>query len=568
MSDATRDRKLEPLDPQPMVDWYSPGQLIHTGAMSLIAAIFGQQMDRRIIEALGTQADVFDCTRNSEGENLTEITIDYVADTGDGWNSTYAVAYWATRDLSLGGSKVPRGDILVFGGDEVYPTASRLEYARRLVAPYETALAYTDPPHPRVFAIPGNHDWYDNLVAFSRLFLNRRWFAGWQVPQERSYFVLQLPHGWWLVGTDIQLGQDIDFDQVEYFRKAAEKMGSGDRVVLCNAVPSWIYNGELSQAAGAQTASPEMIDQNLDFVTQAIFGGRVWVHLAGDLHHYRRHADKDGRQKITAGGGGAFLHPTHSMSELPLEGGFEPKASFPARNVSHCLTWHNLGFMLHHPGFGALLGTLYVLTAWSAMADLGVFGIREWPDALYLAVTAAFRSPVALFWGLALLAGTIFFTEARSALHRFCAGTVHGLAHLASAFGLGWGAGHLAHHYGFAYPGLRHLLLSGGVMFVGGWILGSLLFSFYLIISLNVFGRHRNEAFSSLSAEDWKSFLRLHIDQRGGLTIYPVGLRRVPRRWKQSGEDRRTARMAPDDPNATAPELIEDPIIIPPRGST
>ena len=75
---------------------------------------------------------------------------------------------------------------------------------------------------------------------------------------------------------------------------------------------------------------------------------------------------------------------------------------------------------------------------------------------------------------------------------------------------------------------------------------------------------HANEAFSSLRVADWKSFLRLHIDPRGGLTLYPIGLRRVPRRWRATGEGA-TLRVEPDDPRATAPELIETPITIPPR---
>ncbi len=38
----------------------------------------------------------------------------------------------------------------------------------------------------------------------------------------------------------------------------------------------------------------------------------------------------------------------------------------------------------------------------------------------------------------------------------------------------------------------------------------------YLLLSLNLFGRHGNEAFSSLGVEDWKNFLRLHINEKGG----------------------------------------------------
>jgi hypothetical protein len=74
----------------------------------------------------------------------------------------------------------------------------------------------------------------------------------------------------------------------------------------------------------------------------------------------------------------------------------------------------------------------------------------------------------------------------------------------------------------------------------------------YLLISLNVFRRHSDEAFSALAIEDWKNFLRLRVTANG-LTIYPVGIDRVPRKWKQVDDN-----IVPDDDMATAPRIIED----------
>ena len=38
--------------------------------------------------------------------------------------------------------------------------------------------------------------------------------------------------------------------------------------------------------------------------------------LAGDIHHYNRYAsDENGRQRITSGGGAAFLYPTNHLAE-------------------------------------------------------------------------------------------------------------------------------------------------------------------------------------------------------------------------------------------------------------
>src|SRR5262245_43816424 len=84
--------------------------------------------------------------------------------------------------------------------------------------------------------------------------------------------------------------------------------------------------------------------------------------------------------------------------------------------------------------------------------------------------------------------------------------------------------------------------------------------SAYLFVSLNMFGRHSNEAFSSLACEDYKNFLRLKIEPGGRLTIFPIGIRKVARHWEDSPQG--TGELVPDDKRATKPELIEEPIHI------
>jgi hypothetical protein len=106
------------------------------------------------------------------------------------------------------------------------------------------------------------------------------------------------------------------------------------------------------------------------------------------------------------------------------------------------------------------------------------------------------------------------------------------------------------------------LLSAGLLIIIAGWIAGSVIMGIYLLVSLNVFKRHSNEAFSSLRIEDWKNFLRMRINERGDLTIFPVGIRRVPRRWKERAPDQRGPKFVSDDPAATAPELIEVPVVV------
>lgn len=85
----------------------------------------------------------------------------------------------------------------------------------------------------------------------------------------------------------------------------------------------------------------------------------------------------------------------------------------------------------------------------------------------------------------------------------------------------------------------------------------------YLLISLNVFGRHSNEAFSALRIEDYKNFLRLHIGKDGSLTLFPIGIERVPRRWKATNSTSPyDPQLGPDDPASTSPHLIEPPVVV------
>ena len=56
-----------------------------------------------------------------------------------------------------------------------------------------------------------------------------------------------------------------------------------------------------------------------------------------------------------------------------------------------------------------------------------------------------------------------------------------------------------------------------------------------------------------------KHFLRLHVDRAGQLTIWPIKIHRVPRRWRDRGAaDATMSRVVPDEPMPVA--LIEPPI--------
>ena len=594
-----------------MVGWYDPRQLAKTGIEVAVSTIFGRHSDHRLVEAMaaGDNTQIFfdySVRYTDDGREVKpdpnqkrdSIWIDYVGDVGDGWNSTYAVAY----NLALDGITFPnptnaaqpyktvRGEILVFGGDEVYPTASREEYDQRLVAPYETAMRYSEAPSPHVYAIPGNHDWYDSLVAFTRLFTARPWFAGWRTRQSRSYFALKLPHSWWLLGTDLQLGSDIDKPQMEYFQKLATHMDRDARIILCHAEPHWIraaqYGGE----------DPNYSESNLKLLEKRL-GKSVAVFIAGDLHHYRRHESEDkSTQKITAGGGGAFLHPTHcgrfgkSLDVLVEKGlqeevrKFNLQGCFPSTKDSVNLTWRNLLFPFFWAmrnaswSFGLLIAALYLLLTLPIIAsidDLVLQGEDRFSQITFSATQSLLYSQLSMTLVLATIFGFVFFTETHSNRFRVLMGGLHGILHVLAAYFIAVllvflvADQTIAEHWTLKIPWFGdhqfsldlRLILAGVLIYIVSFLAGSFIMGVYLLVSLNVFGRHSNEAFSSLAVEDWKNFVRLHINEQGDLTIYPIGIRRVPRKWrKRAAETGPELEPDPADHRATAAELIEPPI--------
>jgi 3',5'-cyclic AMP phosphodiesterase CpdA len=581
----------------PMVGWFDPGQLIHTGFRALTSAIVGEQSDRRIVQALAARgAEVYDYSVVTDDAGRVtprdELWIDYLADTGDGFNPTYACAYLLAQPVlsvcapDASTHRLPRADVLVLGGDQVYPAPSREAYQQRLVEPFEAASAGMrgDPPAD-VFAVPGNHDWYDGLSAFLRLFCSEvggRRFGGWRTRQTRSYFAIKLPGRWWLLGADSQLHGDLDVPQIEYFETIAERqMARGDRVVLCLSTPVWVHAHKYRQMG-------EVLDEtDLIYLRERVFAPRgieLKVYLSGDLHHYRRHEEVDPAdpgapiQKITAGGGGAFLHPTHDEDTSLLEETvgdqvpgarvrrFGLRAAYPSVRRSWWLSFRNLAFGWINPGFGIVPALLYFTTAWLVASATGFQRPSGPLEALSLTASAFAIEPGLTLWVGAVLAAFVSFNKTRSVAYRWLGGLAHAAVHWVCVFHIGWGAIALV-QWVMPGAGFVQFLAAGALVFAAGWAIGSIVMGLYLLVSLNVFGRHSEEAFSALRIQDFKNFLRIHVAGDGTLTIHPVGIGRVPRRWRAAEETSAAAPSAlvPDGPLEMA--LIEPPIVVQPLAS-
>jgi len=303
-----------------------------------------------------------------------DLVIDFVADTGDDVSVSRAVAelIFATYEVDAGDGQVetlPRGDILLFGGDTAYPVANELEIHNRVIVPFNRVLRSLDgQPQPRVLlGVPGNHDWYAGLDGFGRMFraplgtvdrssmlfgapaddasdapeaivrhapvkhffewaealrVGRRVIkrtalplVGYRAVQSASYWAVRLAPGLDIWGPDRQL-YDVDDRQTAYFGRERER--SPDRgLVLCLADPPHAFLEP--HPSGMRILNALDIDLERDGV----------LALTGDIHHYCRMGFGAGMQ-VTAGGGGAFLHP----ARIARAGFRAPDAEFPGPRAS------------------------------------------------------------------------------------------------------------------------------------------------------------------------------------------------------------------------------------------
>ena len=543
---------------RPMVRWFDPHQLLDTVVRVVVSGIFSSYADKRELQAR-LPAQVPDRSA------ADDLWFDYVADLGDGWNSTYTVArLLATEELKLdwnGEAHVTeRGRILVMGGDQVYPVPKAVEYENRTIGPYRAALPCAPGEAPELFAIPGSHDWYDGLVNFTSIFCRSRNIGGWRTSQARSYFALKLPNGWWLWGIDIQFGATLDEVQLQYFSDvAANQLQPGDRIILCMG----------KEVESGRKEVEVHSDWNVVYLEREVIqpsGAQVVLFLRSGKHYYARYEEEKGsRQHIASGGGGAFLHPTHDLPErvdLPGAGGLVTcrcAATYPSGAVSKGFRKRIWLLAPFNIPLAAVFGTVQVLLAFMMglhLKDRHVsVGLVDLRGALWESPTA-FLLILLMIVSLALM---VRFAHDASGIARWLLGLAHSTLQLASVAVVMMIASRVS-----STSGLRggwSLVVFLGVIGVLGGIGGMVGMSGYLWAT-NCLGFHGNEGFAPLHHQDQKHFLRLHIDADGALTVFPIGVDRVGRKWQ----------LRPDapphapwfDPQGPEPEphLIESPIRI------
>jgi hypothetical protein len=528
-SETSVPNRPRSLDPQELgftregpIGWLAPLLLLSTGLRTLLHILFGAYLDKRELQN-SLDGDVFDHSTTATGE----LWLDYVADLGDGFDATYSVAYLlAQRELEVDGELLPRGRLLLMGGDQVYPLASGDGYENRMKGPYRAALpeAPAGDPRPTLFALPGNHDWYDGLTAFLRLFARRKdgHIGGWRTEQRRSYFAVKLPANWWLFAVDEQFGAYIDDPQLLYFERAAENVGPDDRIILMTPSPTWVKARQ----------NPDAYDA-IDYFIRTILAptqAHVRVLVSGDLHHYARYSGTD-RELITCGGGGAYTLGTQNLPDHlmvpPKESlarsssrsrRYEREATFPDPKRSWRMGWgvfHRVP--RRNPGFATMLGIIQTLTM-LAMAGAASQGGN---------IQRLFSIPLVLMLVLIML-GTILFAKPYGKARHLVFGAAHGLAQIGLAVAGTW----VWIQFPFRdwpWPGpLAVAAFAYGPLIA---IASTQLLAFYLLIGAR-FDVNLNELYAGQGVEHAKSFLRMHIRADGTLTIHPLGIERICKSWE------------------------------------
>jgi hypothetical protein len=514
-------------------DWMRPARAERLLA-HVVQVLGGDASKASVVEALGRP-----------------LWVDFVADTGDDHDVSLAVArmLFASYSVVEGGETrvLPRGDVLLFGGDTAYPVATGEEIARRLVVPWNDVLrerAIDEDRRRVLLGIPGNHDWYDGLDGFGRLFrrnphgplgdddeprsvlgrhrvkreagivarqlhldevsgilrmLASAWrgvralvagekvrrprrlaLVGYDPVQDASYWALPLAPGLEAWGVDRQLGR-LDYRQRLFFADRRRAAPSG-KLLFVAPDPALAF-GE-KHSPGARMLSACRLSLERDPV----------LYLTGDMHHYERRVPGKASLHVIAGGGGAFLHGTRIT---PSPGG-PPACAYPTAAMSRRLL-AQVPFKLMAGSSGFIL---HLVLALIASLELG----------------AAARGTTTLVVTGCVIAAALAVGLYANVGHN----KAHPLAVGAVAVPFGAGLGLLPMSLYLALPRIvpvvdRDIGVIVVFAFVGALVVGV----FFAIITL--LGLEHQQAFAVLSHPGFKHFVRLCVHPDGRVEAFAIG---------------------------------------------
>ena len=246
-----------------------------------------------------------------------------IGDTGEGDASQHVL-----RDQLLAVANQPDVRFLVISSDVVYPNGSMIDYEAKFWLPFK---GVTKP----VYAIPGNHDWYDALEAFLATFLDAnsarvsmraraaadlrltsttdariesliaeatRLRDDYDVPtgfQRAPFFEVQTAR-FALFGIDTGIVKRIDDLQWQWLESALSR-ARGKAIMAIVGHP--FYAGGADLTAG----NPEFTR-----LKQRLLDGGATIMMAGDTHDLEYYVEPPSTNRpktyyLVNGGGGAYL---------------------------------------------------------------------------------------------------------------------------------------------------------------------------------------------------------------------------------------------------------------------
>lgn len=378
-----------------------------------------------------------------------------IGDTGEQDPSQYVVAPALARAARGPGEQEQAGFVLVLS-DVIYPSGNVNDYVDGFYKPYrsnrvEGLKAPTDvrdkfslPENVPVYAMPGNHDWYDGLYGFAHQFLYPadapptwpsellapsfdeplgRWKlirdrfgrimwrtpsepAGMAVParwgesddqpapeatlQPAPYFVIETEHVD-LVCIDTGIDGTIDGPQFDWLSALPGKKPK----ILMTGKPL-LVNGERRKGVVAGRPGETVYDVVTDEKHRYV------ATVGGDTHNFQLYdpqksdSSRDGLWHIVSGGGGAYTHATHPIrtatSDARTDLRFRPTRIFPgsAESLAYFAQqlvpsiWRLLLTVVLFGG-GVALGRWLAETGWSRQLQLWDQPVRVGPGGVAIA---------------------------------------------------------------------------------------------------------------------------------------------------------------------------------------
>jgi hypothetical protein len=462
-----------------------------------------------------------------------DLWIDYLADTGDDATVSRAVAKLVFADYELldGQGQVvfaPRGDLLVFGGDTAYPVATAREITNRVLVPFNQELENKSDGRARVIlGIPGNHDWYDGLDGFARMFRHRseeagddarpstigmsermlehyaEWarqfvkggqiekpeslvLSGYTPVQSASYFVLPLTRTLHLVGVDRQLKR-LDGRQRLF---VSAWLRRHPEICPWIVLPDPVYH--FGDPSGTGTDMVRALELDLEAKPHFL--------LSGDVHHYERF--KQGKTlHVVAGGGGAFLHPARLGGRPRMK----PDVQWP--DVRQCMAllrqvpWKigrgRSGFIPHLVLSALFLPSMLLSTGQNPQNLLVLFGVTALATTIAYALIGNVRRRGTRVLAPALVAAMVTVLVPVACAHALS-------AKLLPDIGLPSG-------------------VTVAVLMALSACWGAFIFGAYLAF-LTARGLEHTQAFTALDHPGFKHFLRLRVGADGRVQAWCLGL--------------------------------------------